>query len=166
MKKRCFSILLKTLKKLLMILVKKILMKKTLTKKIKYRRFHFPKHKKFLLFRLWKWLTEIYETFFWKKYKKFLILSLENLISWNIRKFFRVCFFFSSLENSMSQNVRTFFLRKINNVFNLGARKLHFQKYMKIFFSLKNFSRLDFLSFLKKFFELELKSDPGSCIYL
>ena len=62
------------------------------------------------------------------------MLSLENSISWNIRNFVRVGFFFSSLESSMSQNVRTFFLRKNNNVFNLGARKLDFEKYIENLF--------------------------------
>ena len=34
----------------------------------------------------------------------------------------------------MSQNVGTFFLRKNNNVFNLGARKLDFEKYIENLF--------------------------------
>ena len=86
--------------------------------------------------------------------------------SWNIRKNF--------LEKSLGQ--KSFISRNIRNFsssesfllicFNLGVRKFHFPKYKKKLFLRKYkkfFQSGIFLFFL--FFELGMKSAPGSCIY-
>ena len=108
-------------------------------------------------------------------------MGLESSISWNIRNFFRVIFFFflsmeSSLLNIFKLNARnkiplpeiqknpkkTKKERKFKNFFNLGAKKLYFPKYKNFFFwkNVKRFSRADFL-----FFELRLKSASGDLIF-
>ena len=106
------------------------------------------KYKKFFLEKIQEVFKLWVRNFHFPKYKKnfqiiiFFIFWARKVSCWN--------FLILGLESSISQNIRNFFLRKHKKVFNLRAKKYHYQKYKKNIFwkNIRNFFREYFFYFL------------------